>query len=203
MTTLDLQVSSANDDAHELDDNTGFSATANNIRVHEASAPGSRYNGGFRLTNVTIPPGAIITAAYISVKFPDGTRDSPREDIYLEDIDDAPDFSTDADVTGRTRTSASLSWSDDDLGTGVFHDSPDISPVVQEVIDRAGWANGNDMVVLVDGQAVSTVESGTRFVGYENVSSDALKLHIEYIEGKTRPILKPVTGHVPIHQLQL
>ena len=199
MTTLDLQVSAATDDAHEADDNTLFNSGAVVVKAESDPSGGSRYNGGARFTGVTVPNGATIDVAYIAVHAPATNRDDPNVDIHCEDVDDADDFGATADVTGRTRTTNFTTWTATGIGTGEVN-SPGIESVVQEVVNRAGWNGGNDMVVLVDGRSDSPQDF--RMVSYESDTSKAVKLHIEYSTGKTRPV-KPITGHVPVHQLQL
>jgi hypothetical protein len=114
---------------------------------------------GFRLVNITIPPGSIIDSAFIVVKS-GGTFDSARSEnttnirVYCELIADAPTFSDSADMVNRTRTDANTvvnvweDWSSDlwyRLGDG----SQNFNDEVQEVIDLSGWTSGNDIVFLI------------------------------------------------------
>lgn len=204
MTTIDLQVVSGADDAHENDNNGNFAHDTITVRCDAATGGASRFNGGMRFPNATVPNSATIDTAYISAVFPSTQRDSPDLDILAEDVDDADDFSTTQAVTARTRTSASANWSGTDLGTGSFVNSPDISTVIQEVIDRAGWVSGNAIVIFADGENTTPPELGCRFTSYDQSTTDATKLHIEYtaVTGKTRPT-RPISGRIPIHQLQL
>lgn len=203
MTTFSGQVATGNDDAHEADDGSGFNASAVTMRCEASTTASSRWNCAFRIDNVSVPPGAIITNAYASVVFPVGQRDSPDLDWYLNNVDDAADFVTETDVTGRAKTSASVAWNDTDIGSGSFVDGPDISALVQAVVDRGGWAQNNAMVVIAEGQNTTAQEDGCRFTPYDSVSTDACKLTIEYEMGRGPRILKPKVGYVPIHQLQL
>jgi hypothetical protein len=61
-----------------------------------------------------------------------------------EDVDDSATFSTKADFDGRTRTTASV-----DIDTITAEDalwySYDIKTIIQEIVNRAGWATGQDM----------------------------------------------------------
>jgi|GEM_PF-2506130 len=203
MTTFSGQVATGNDDAHEADDGSGFNASAVTMRCEASTTASSRWNCAFRIDNVSVPPGAIITNAYASVVFPVAQRDSPDLDWYLNDVDDAADFATETDVTSRAKTSSPIAWNDSDLGSGSFVDGPDISALVQAVVDRGGWAQNNAMVVIAEGQNATAQEDGCRFTPYDNVTADACKLTIEYEMGRGPRILKPEVGYVPIHQLQL
>ena len=55
--------------------------------------------------------------------------------------------------------------------------TPDLSTIVQEIVDRAGWASGNAMVIFVD----TTNTNGKRLAtAYEASSSLAPRIHIEW-----------------------
>jgi len=57
--------------------------------------------------------------------------------------------------------------------------SPDLKPVVQEVVNRAGWSSGNDMVFVVNGTGTRTAES------YEGSAAAAPSLRVSYSTGST------------------
>lgn len=114
---------------------------------------------GLRFTNITIPKGATITSATIGVVPSATTEDEPSVTIFFQAADDCSTFTTGAsDISGRTRTSASVSWSSTDLAaTGSsYHDSPSLVTPLQEVIDRAGWVSGNDVCVIIQGGSTGT-----------------------------------------------
>lgn len=146
MTTLSLQVSSGPDDAHENNNNGGFTYTDNiRVRMTDATSSTSAFRGGFRFQNVTIPPGSTINSA-VFVPYVQAS-DDPSCEIHAEDIDDSPSFETNQDVTGRTVTTAFSDWLGDNIGGG-RKNSPDIAAVIQEVIDRPGWASGNALSII-------------------------------------------------------
>jgi len=55
--------------------------------------------------------------------------------------------------------------------------SPDLSGIVQEVIDLPGWSSGNSMVVVIEGFGERTVES------YDGESENAPLLVVTYVQG--------------------
>lgn len=114
---------------------------------------------GLRFTNITIPKGSTITSATIGVVPSATTEDEPSVTIFFQAADDCATFTTGAsDISGRSRTSASVSWSSTDLAaTGSsYHDSPSLVTPLQEVIDRAGWTSGNDVCVIIQGGSTGT-----------------------------------------------
>lgn len=153
MARLTIQVQGSAADAHDADDGSEFSSTHTNVSMNANGTASSRFNGGFQFANVPIPAGAVIEEAHLQVVTVNSFFDDPLVDIYAEDVDSADDFSTTAAVTSRTVTTASVGWSDTGIDDGNnFVDSPDIAIVIQEVVDRAGWASGNDMAIIVKGR---------------------------------------------------
>jgi len=113
---------------------------------------------GGRFTNVTIPASSTIDSAYLKVTaLVSRTETTVNTRIYGEDVDDAAAFSTVANYNGRTQTSAFVDWDSISSWTiNVEYSSPDIKTIIQEIIDRGGWASGQDMVVFWEDHGSST-----------------------------------------------
>lgn len=125
---------------------TAFLAFGNNV---------TQLHTGVRFNNVGIPPGAIVTKAFIrfTAEANDAT-DTVNTDIYGEDVDDAPTFSTYADFMARTRTTAKVDWDAvPHFVAGSTYDTPDLSAIIQEIIDRPGWSAANSVVLFVQDNA--------------------------------------------------
>lgn len=110
----------------------------------------TKYGIGVRFTGVTIPAGAEISSAYLVVTS-DGNydMDTVSSEIRAEDASNPTAFVSVADFRGRDMTSAVTTW----MGISHWYSdreyySPDISDVLQEVIDRSGWASGNAMIIF-------------------------------------------------------
>ncbi len=103
---------------------------------------------GFRFTGVTIPQGATITSAYLTLNSAGVSGAIQQKFINGEAADNAATFSTAADYNGRTRTSASVSWTAGAWTSGTWYNSTDITTVVQEIVNRAGWTSGNAMALF-------------------------------------------------------
>jgi hypothetical protein len=132
-----------------------------------------------RFTGIDIPQGAIITAA--SIQFQTDETDSVATSLEIrgQDADDTAAFtSADGNISSRPVTAASVAWSPaawTSVGeAGADQRTPDLSPVIQEIVDRPGWASGNAMVIIVTGTGERTAES------YNGSSSGAPLLHIEF-----------------------
>lgn len=177
MTTLDLTV---NSDAHEDHTGANFSDSASivNCNAHTSGVANRRYRGGFEFPlTQAIPSGSTIDVAYITVHANSTAADDPNVDIRGEDTADAPDFATNADVTSRTRTTASVQWTTTGIGTGAVN-SPSIVSILQELIDdNGGLANGASIAIFLDGRsdAISTFQ----IMSIEGAGTEAA-LHIEF-----------------------
>ena len=71
-----------------------------------------------------------------------------------------------------------MSWSPPDWtavgAAGPGQEMPDLSALVQEVVDRPGWAPGGSLVLLVSGTGTRTAES------FNALPAAAPALRIEY-----------------------
>lgn len=113
---------------------------------------------GMRFTNITIPVGATITAASVGV-VPSGTgEDEPLVTIFLEAADSCAAFTTGASNISSRSLTASVAWSSANLGASGsdYWSTPDLTTPFQAVINRAGWASGNAVCVLIQGGSTST-----------------------------------------------
>ncbi len=107
-----------------------------------------------------IPQGATIKRAYVQFATK-GDKAPVSGSAYLtaQNIDNAPTFAGTAfNITSRTQVADSVLWSgstDASWGTtaagvaSAIQRTPDLKTVIQPVINRAGWAPGNSIVVLI------------------------------------------------------
>jgi hypothetical protein len=110
------------------------------------------YSFGARFTTVPIPQGATIDSSTMALNSHASLTYNTDLAIYAEDVDDAATFNTSSHMPGSaTRTTATARWN---IGTaawvaGNWADTPDIKACVQEVIDRASWAENNDLALFI------------------------------------------------------
>ena len=169
MTTLNLQVSQSSDDAFE---NAVGTVTINGTSMVFNNAG---YWIGYRFQGVTIPNASTINTATLSYYVTSTTRDDNEQDVYGEDVDDAATFSTAAsNISSRTLTTAKTTVSADSVGVGFY--AVDVTAVIQEIINRAGWVSGNDLALLMDALTGVNLAPDT----YDNSPTNAAKLDIDY-----------------------
>jgi len=137
---------------------------------------------GIRFRDVVVPQGASIISAKVrfrAVGSLSGVTCNVR--IKGEDVDDAAIFSDMSNYTLRARTTAYVDWNS--IGAwvgGNDYESPELKTVVQEIIDRAGWVSGNDLVLFFEDNS-STVGNAYRdFVSRDASSTLCAALIIEW-----------------------
>lgn len=186
MTIFSTTVAASADDARENSGVMGLTSSTMNLG-------GAPVNFGFRFLNVTVPQGATINAGTkMTVDVPSTSADSPNGcGVMLEDADNAAAFtSTNNDITNRTKTSAAT-WSGTDIGAGA-KDTPDLAAQVQTVVNRAGWASGNAMVVIVDGVQGSDLT----VTAYDGTPASAATLTINYTSASGGGTITRVMHHL-------
>jgi hypothetical protein len=124
---------------------------------------------GLRFQTLGIPQGATIISAVVDLVINDTSKNDAQGTWYGQDADDAATFTTGSnDISSRASTTATVAWTTNDLGSaGATCTSPDLSTIIQEVVDRPGWTSGNDLVLIyqhtdtTDNFQVSTFDHAT------------------------------------------
>lgn len=137
-----------------------------------------------RWDNVTIPAGATITSAILTVRIHWATNDGTgtKTNIYFEDADDPAAPTTAGDASGRVRTTAFTAWDDVNTVQGTDEVSPDFTAVLQEVVDRPGWASGQALQMLWDDDGSTCSGAGKHYCidSYDWSSATAPLLEVGY-----------------------
>ena len=187
MVQLDRQVAASADDCRAIWDGSNwvFGTDYTQISVGYWGSNSYKQGGGMRFTNITVPKGSTITSAYLTFTArASRSATTVNSKIHGEDADNPGQFSDLADYEGRTRTTAVVNW--DDIAAWTLdseYNSPDISSIIQEIIDRAGWASGNAMVIFWDDHDDRSTHSAERVragYAYDESATKCAKLHIEY-----------------------
>ena len=176
--TSEVQVASGSDDAEE--NASGYVSS----RSNDLELVYSRGNQtvGIRFNSVDVPHDATIVNAYVQFMVDETDSEATSLTIEGEDIDNAATFiSSRSNISSRARTSANMSWSPAVWTTvgeaGSDQRTPDVSRIIQEIIDRPGWSSGNSLVAIITGTGKRVAES------YNGNRSGAPMLHVEYATG--------------------
>jgi len=143
------EVTTSSDDCFRItgDGNT-FDKTGDYLYVADSSTSWYDYSSGMRFNSITIPKGSTINSAYLTLMARPTATVFPTTYIEGQASDNATTFSDANDYDARPRTSANVAWTPTAWQTDVFYNSTDIKTVIQEIIDRAGWASGNSLVLF-------------------------------------------------------
>jgi type IV pilus assembly protein PilY1 len=146
-----------------------------------------KYGGGMRFTVVTIPKNATIDNAKLTFIARSSDNGSIcKTEISGEKIANALTFGTSADFDTRrnnSRTTAVVQW--DSIGAwvaGSTYDSPDITSIIQEIVNQATWASGNALVLFWDDFANrSTGTDSVRSAkSYDQSTTECVLLTVNY-----------------------
>jgi hypothetical protein len=131
---------------------------------------------GMRFPDLDVPQGVTITNAYVRFTAEDANGGSTSLRISGQAAGNAGRFTTTYfDVSSRPRTNAVVQWNNlPAWSTGERHNSPDLSAVIQEIVNRGNWSRGNALVLFVHGSGQRTAES------YDGSWSGAPRLHVQY-----------------------
>ncbi|TWX70672.1 hypothetical protein ESZ36_03135 [Colwellia demingiae] len=181
--TEQVRINSSNDAAEELISDGKMYRNSTDLEFSYDSFAGGLQIIGMRFKSVDIPKGATINSAYI--EFETDERDSGTTTLIIagEDADSPKEFKNGKrDISKRTKTLASINWTPSAWNsTNELHQTPDISTIIQEIVDRTGWAANNNLVLIVEPGTGCTSSSCQRTAeSYDGESGSAPLLVVEY-----------------------
>ena len=161
--SLTVAVASSTDDAEQsINGDVNLTSTDLELVNDDASGAGDQLVG-MRFTDISIPPGAIVTNATIQFTADESQSDVTTLDIFAEAANNAAAFTDSANNLGaRTRVSLSVPWAPAAWTAGqsnATQRTPNLAGLVQEVISRPGWVAGNSIVFLITGTGHRTADA--------------------------------------------
>jgi hypothetical protein len=132
---------------------------------------------GIRFQSVAIPKNATITNAYIEFETDEPNSGGTSLMIHGQAADNPAVFtSASYNITSRLLTTAMISVHSVPAWNSVNekHQTPNLSSIVQEIVNRGGWTEGNTMVFIISGAGERTAES------YNGESANAPNLRVEF-----------------------
>ncbi|NNL08643.1 MAG: Ig-like domain-containing protein [Croceitalea sp.] len=185
--TITHRIGANNDDAEERVSNGAITLNDNTL---DLPFDGGNANlVGLRFSNVNVPKFAVITNA--SIQFTAAAKDNGASQVIIKGqaADNPTTFvNTDYNISSRPLTLTQINWDPSNWDTnqsGAGTTTKDISIIVQEIVDRAGWSLGNAMVfVLSPGNPTRRARS------HDDNPAQAALLSITYFI----PILPPTAN---------
>jgi len=173
---INIRIDSRSDDAEQK--NKRVKTTSKDLDLNEEDLVGLRFN------DVDIPKGSTITSAFVVFTVEDKKGDSRKSvvKIYAQDSNDAPTFSkSNNNISDRPKTTANVEWDIPKWNkrgdSGSAQTTPDISDLIQKVIDRSGWSKGNSIVIIFEEHEGGKDRDA---ISYDKSRKDAALLHVEF-----------------------
>ncbi|MCB0551897.1 MAG: hypothetical protein KDD19_30305, partial [Phaeodactylibacter sp.] len=163
ITSICSRINAGSDDAEEATSGS-TDLSSSDIELIDDPGQGSQ-TIGLRFTGLNIPQGAIISQAHIQFTADETRNVNPCNlNIYGQASDNAVTFNSgDHNISSRPKTGAVVSWTPEDWTSvgdaGPAQQTPDISSVLQEIVNRNGYSPGNAIAVIIDGVGARTAES--------------------------------------------
>jgi hypothetical protein len=186
--TVNEEIVAGADDALEytaFGPGSGFDNT--NIYLPAGRNAFVQFFDGFRFQGIAIPQGATIDSAVLTLDILSITG-APSVRIYGNDTDDAAVWADPGNlIRNITKTTAFAAFSPGATGVATVG----VTALVQEIINRAGFASGNDLALGMFNQATLNYEF--QIAAYEHGTRDEAQLDIVYTEagGAEAPFLRP------------
>ena len=129
---------------------------------------------GLRFRDISIPQGATIDSAFVVMHVHEGkdAEGVTNINITAEATDDAETFNDSTLITARPMTTATVKWIiAEEWIIWKPYSTPDLGPIIQEVVDRTGWTAGNSIAFALAGedQGPSDVENAREWMSFENI----------------------------------
>ncbi|GAC29615.1 DUF6701 domain-containing protein [Brumicola pallidula] len=189
--TEQVRVSSGNNDAEELISNGDMYRDSSDLEFGHDDYAGGLQIVGMRFESINIPQGATITSAHIQFVTDDANSGTTNLVIFGEDNESPNVFSnSDDNISDRTKTSASVNWSPAAWNNeNELQQTSDISVIIQEIVNRTGWAANNDIAVIIEPGSGCTSSSCERTAtSHDGDSGDAPLLVVNYLVEPQPPI---------------
>jgi hypothetical protein len=151
------------------------------IRIGD-SATTDDYNRSawLRFPNVAIPVGATITGASIEVHAAGLTGAIPQMKIDANAVDNAVAPANRTAVNAMVHTTANVLWTPPSWVSPTPYTSPEIKTVIQEIVNRGGWASGNAILLFLGDVNTANVLGQLTFTAVDGTPADAAVLSVSY-----------------------
>ena len=174
---IEIPIQSENSDVEELNDGTIYQNSTDLELVDDPNNGGIQIVG-MHFEDLLIGRGATVNQAYIQFTVDEVSVGSCALQLSAEATDHASIFTTEPfSLSNASKTNASINWTPENWQTldesGEQQQTPDLSAVIQELIDQPEWRSGNSINIFVEGNGRRTAYS------YENDPDSSPKLIVE------------------------
>ncbi len=188
-TTIEIRIAATDDDVEELGNGWLYRDSSDLEFVEDDSEPQVI---GLRFTNLGIPQGAAITAAWIQFTADETDATPTALQIRAVDASDAAPFSGSGGVSTRSTLDVVIPWTPPpwpNIGAaGPDQRTPDLTSLVQSLVALPDWTAESALALVITGAGQRTADS------FDGDPATAPLLHIEFTtDGPPPPINLPPT----------
>ncbi len=153
------RINDSSDDAEEPVDQSFL--TLNDPGINMVNDWSGDQTVGFRFDELNIPPGAVVRRAYIQFTNASTTNSSGPCNLNINGHatgNSATFVSEEQNISGRALTTATVNWQPTDWETsgeaGVRERTPDLSEIVQEILDQPDWSENSALTFIITGTGI-------------------------------------------------
>ena len=180
--TISRQILNSTDDIEDIASSPAQISTGGST-INLATSGTTLRSGGFHFTNLQIPSSSSITSAYLELTAK--ASDSSALSLTIKGLaaDNPGSFFAPGDVRNKAKTAASVSWGSVPSWTAESkYQSADIASIIQELVNRSGWVNGNSMSLEVSGTSTS---ARRRAYAWDGGKAKAARLIVKFRDDGT------------------
>ena len=172
-------IATGTDDAEEGATGTMYITSTDLELVYDAYNSAGNQTVGLRFLGLGIPANAGIYDAYVQFTTDEVTSTACSLNIQGEASDNSSTFTATAlNISSRPKTSALVQWTPAGWNVageaGLNQRTPDISDVLQEIVNRPGYTSSSALTVIITGTGARIAEA------YEGSATQAAKLYVIY-----------------------
>jgi hypothetical protein len=193
--TVSVAVPASSDDAEQ----TGSTVQLNGLDLDMGSTI-----VGIRFDALSIPRGAMIKNAYVQFTADENATTATNLRIFAEYSHNAPTFTTAPnDISRRAQALASVPWNPGSWvagNAGPNQRTPDLTALIQELVDLQGWSANSPLVLRIEG----TGQRAARSFDGNRAQAPVLHVTFEADVSVTLPVCAPpdivafnVDGRIP------
>ncbi len=133
---------------------------------------------GFHFDDIRIPQGAKINSVHLRLTAAQPSDAPVNVTIYAENTDDASPFvdGSTGSISSRPKT-VGVSWSQgaaDGWASDSVYSTADLTPALQQVVNRSGWCGGNGLGFIIEGVGARAIAT------FDDDPAKAPQLVVEY-----------------------
>lgn len=176
--TIVTRINDSNDDAEEPFEQSFL--TLNDSGINIVNDWSGDQTVGFRFDELNIPPGAIVSRAWIQFTTANSSGSTGAADLTIAGhaSGNSLTFESNAqNISSRTRTNNTVSWQPEEWSStnesGMDQQTPELTAIVQEILDLPDWNTNSALTFIITG-------TGTRIpYAYDGNPQLAPALHLE------------------------